>query len=81
MYQADYYVCGLAPFGTDMVTVAYVEEEEDQADGNGPLAVAQRPELRISTLRNEEVCSDALSIRLVHARFRAQLIRELFCVS
>jgi tetratricopeptide (TPR) repeat protein len=67
LFETDYFVCGLAPFGSDLVSVAFVEDEEED-DPNDPskakkIMVAQRPELRIASMRNAEVCSDALSIR------------------
>lgn len=63
MFTTDFYISGLASFNDDLVLVAYVEEEIEGDDGKPGVVEAERPELRITTLRNEEICSDALSIR------------------
>mmetsp|Transcript_26359 Transcript_26359/g.79200 ORF Transcript_26359/g.79200 Transcript_26359/m.79200 type:complete len:896 (-) Transcript_26359:107-2794(-) len=71
MFKTDYMVCGLASFDDDLVSVAFVEEDEEAEAAAGGAAVkrrgsvseSMRPELRITSLRNEEMCSDALSIR------------------
>lgn len=63
MFTTDFYISGLASFDNDLVLVAYVEEEAEGVDGKPGLVEAERPELRITSLRNEEICSDALSIR------------------
>ena len=50
-----------------MVSVAFVEDEEEDDPNDSKsgrkIMVAQRPELRIASMRNDEICSDALSIR------------------
>eukprot|EP00041_Stephanoeca_diplocostata_P024167 m.605583 g.605583 ORF g.605583 m.605583 type:complete len:910 (+) comp22465_c0_seq3:156-2885(+) len=65
MFQTDYWISGLASFDNNLVAVAYVDEDESEGDevAKGGLPEAQRPELKITSLRNEELCSDALSIR------------------
>jgi hypothetical protein len=70
MFKTDYMVCGLSSFNDSLVSVAYLEEEEEEgsgaaADGAAKKSVMEsaRPELRITSYRNEELCSDALSIR------------------
>ena len=51
----DYWICGIAPFGDYLVTLAY-------AKGEDTVGAAPRPELRIITRNNEPISSDALSI-------------------
>ena len=65
MFQTDYMVCGLAPFDNDLVSVAFVQDEEEESGPGKSKAVmtSARPELRMFSMKNEEVCSDALSIR------------------
>ncbi|XP_024396785.1 vacuolar protein sorting-associated protein 41 homolog [Physcomitrium patens] len=65
--QTDYYVSGLAPFGDQLVVLAYLPDKEDNEAE--PLSTAfpsqghaQRPEVRIVTRQNEELATDALSI-------------------
>jgi len=63
MFQTDYFICGIAPFEGYLVILAYME---DAADSNDPKAVskkvAQRPEMRIVTYKNEDISSDALPV-------------------
>jgi vacuolar protein sorting-associated protein 41 len=56
LFETDYYVCGIAPFGEFLVVLSV---EDDPSDGSERL----RPELRIVTRTNEEISSDALSVK------------------
>jgi len=67
MFQTEYFISGIAPFGEYLVVLAYSESRSDDqpqiSDNNNKQKMqAQRPELRIITRSNEEVSSDALSI-------------------
>ncbi|CAM6008740.1 unnamed protein product [Sphagnum balticum] len=69
VFQTDYYVSGLAPYGDALVVLAYLPDKEDaQTDSERGSAFprqqghAQRPEVRIVTFKNEELATDALSI-------------------
>jgi hypothetical protein len=68
VFQTDYYVSGLAPYGDALVVLAYLPDKEDgQTDSEQGSAFprqghAQRPEVRIVTFKNEELATDALSI-------------------
>jgi hypothetical protein len=70
MFNTEYIVSGLAPFGNDLVTLAYVEEEEeDNTEGGkagakgGKQPQPERPELHIVSYRNANIASDALTVR------------------
>ncbi len=69
MFNTDYIVSGLAPFGNDLVTLAYVEEEVDDDSGakagakGGKQPQPERPELHIVSYRNANIASDALTVR------------------
>ncbi|XP_078703981.1 vacuolar protein sorting-associated protein 41 homolog isoform X2 [Branchiostoma floridae x Branchiostoma belcheri] len=61
MFKLDFYVCGIAPLGDQLVVLAHVMEENE--DGSQTSA---RPQLRILEPHmdtHEEISSDALSIR------------------
>eukprot|EP01114_Cavostelium_apophysatum_P004970 TRINITY_DN1546_c0_g1_i1.p1 TRINITY_DN1546_c0_g1~~TRINITY_DN1546_c0_g1_i1.p1 ORF type:complete len:976 (-),score=258.51 TRINITY_DN1546_c0_g1_i1:28-2796(-) len=67
LFKTDYYISGIAPFADYLVVLAYVEEQEDDEEGTRqpgepPKMVAQRPELRIITRKNEDISSDSLTI-------------------
>lgn len=51
----DYWICGIAPFGKFLVTLAY-------AKGEDKVGAAPRPELRIITRNNQPISADALTI-------------------
>ncbi|XP_077978241.1 vacuolar protein sorting-associated protein 41 homolog [Glandiceps talaboti] len=63
MFSTDFYVCGIAPLGENLVIMSYVTEgpkHEDEVKGE------RRPQLRIIEPKMddyEEISSDALSIR------------------
>ncbi|XP_072029867.1 vacuolar protein sorting-associated protein 41 homolog isoform X2 [Amphiura filiformis] len=65
MLKTDFYVCGLAPLGEDLIVLAYVTEgpiQEDQDEGEG----SRRPQLKVITPDTDDyvcVSSEALSIR------------------
>ena len=68
MVTTDFWVAGIAPFADNMVLLAYVLDEEDEeggggGGGGGGAAEVDRPELRILTMRAEEVSNDALDVR------------------
>eukprot|EP00058_Branchiostoma_floridae_P023305 XP_002608795.1 hypothetical protein BRAFLDRAFT_125598 [Branchiostoma floridae] len=61
MFKLDFYVCGIAPLGDQLVVLAHVLEENE--DGTQSSA---RPQLRILEPHmdtHDEISSDALSIR------------------
>eukprot|EP01119_Soliformovum_irregulare_P019120 TRINITY_DN5998_c0_g1_i1.p1 TRINITY_DN5998_c0_g1~~TRINITY_DN5998_c0_g1_i1.p1 ORF type:complete len:882 (+),score=254.78 TRINITY_DN5998_c0_g1_i1:60-2705(+) len=67
LFQTDYFISGIAPFGEYLVVLAFIEETEDDDSGDSltssaPKTIAQRPELMIITRTNEEISSDALTI-------------------
>lgn len=62
-FQADYYVCGLAPFGEYLVVLAYPQSEEDPDAGLCNAQIGLQPELRVVTRTSEEISADALPIR------------------
>ena len=74
-FQTDYYISGIAPFGPDLVALAYVIDQEDNMlqlaeiqDGasfqrrKSTVKGSLRPEVRVITWMNEELASDALTI-------------------
>ncbi|PRP85869.1 vacuolar protein sorting-associated protein [Planoprotostelium fungivorum] len=56
-FQTDYYICGIAPFGEYIITLAYLEDED-----NPKLTRGLRPEFRIISRNNKEISSDALTV-------------------
>eukprot|EP01111_Echinosteliopsis_oligospora_P016112 TRINITY_DN6578_c0_g1_i1.p1 TRINITY_DN6578_c0_g1~~TRINITY_DN6578_c0_g1_i1.p1 ORF type:complete len:893 (+),score=224.14 TRINITY_DN6578_c0_g1_i1:30-2708(+) len=62
MFQTDYFISGLAPFGEYLAVLAYVEPSLDPDQETGD-PKAHLPELRIITRTNEEISSDALPIQ------------------
>lgn len=65
LFETDYIIAGLAPFGEYLAILAYIEPVEDpnKKPNSMPKAEEMRfPELRIVTRSNEEVSSDALEI-------------------
>eukprot|EP01117_Protostelium_nocturnum_P020637 TRINITY_DN938_c0_g2_i1.p1 TRINITY_DN938_c0_g2~~TRINITY_DN938_c0_g2_i1.p1 ORF type:complete len:911 (-),score=318.10 TRINITY_DN938_c0_g2_i1:20-2752(-) len=71
LFQTDYYISGIAPFGEYLVMLAYLEEEDDEEETTGSRlstssnvsrGAAVRPEFRIITRNNKEISSDALTI-------------------
>jgi hypothetical protein len=63
MFQTDFYVSGIAPFGKSLALLAHVVEEDEGDAGEGKGGVEnQRPELRLMSLAAEELSSDALPI-------------------
>lgn len=74
--NTDYYVSGLAPFGDQLVVLAYLPDKDDNAAESIATAFpsqgyAQRPEVRIVTKQNEELATDALSIH-GYERYKAK---------
>ena len=70
MFNTDFIVAGLAPYGNDLVALAYVEDDDPASEkrgggatGAGAARRPERPELHILTLRNKEIASDALTVR------------------
>ncbi|ACO67807.1 predicted protein [Micromonas commoda] len=69
MFQTDYFVCGIAPFGPDrLVAFAFVdggggEAAGDAADGEASRAPSSRPEVRVLTWKNEDLTCDALTMK------------------
>ncbi|KAG6469839.1 vacuolar protein sorting-associated protein 41 homolog [Zingiber officinale] len=66
-FQTSYYISGIAPFGDNLVVLAYIlEEENGEKDfSSGPPArqgTAQRPEVRIVSWKNDELTTDALPV-------------------
>jgi len=59
MFQTDFWISGIAPFGPYLVILAYIEEEGKNGKKNREAA---RPELRFVNIQNEDLCSDALPI-------------------
>ena len=64
MFETDYIVAGLAPFGEYLAILAYMEPPEDPNAPNAPPKKEDMkfPELRIVTRGNEEISSDALEV-------------------
>ncbi|CAM6096608.1 unnamed protein product [Calypogeia fissa] len=67
VFQTEYYISGLAPYGDSLVVLAYIPENADGSVEAGNTIPsnqghAQRPEVRILTWQNEELATDALSI-------------------
>ena len=69
MFQTDYFVCGIAPFGPDrLVAFAFVdggggEAAGDATDGEAARAPSSRPEVRVLTWKNEDLTCDALTMK------------------
>ena len=70
MFQTDYFVCGIAPFGPDrLVAFAFVdggggEAAGDATDGEAAQrAPSSRPEVRVLTWKNEDLTCDALTMK------------------
>lgn len=76
-FETDFWICGLAPFKSYLIALAYIDDDEEQqaasADGTvgaataAPAAPASaggnlRPELRVLSLANAEHSSDALTL-------------------
>ncbi|QDZ18206.1 vacuolar protein sorting-associated protein 41 [Chloropicon primus] len=74
-FQTDYYISGIAPFGQNLVALAYVIDQDDNMlklaevqDGatyqrrRSTVKGSLRPEVRVITWMNEELASDALTI-------------------
>lgn len=74
-FQTDYYISGIAPFGPDLVALAYVIDQDDNMlklaevqEGatyqrrRSTVKGSLRPEVRVITWMNEELASDALTI-------------------
>lgn len=66
MFQTDYIVCGIAPFNDTLLLLAYVTEEEEDADTQDPELQRKRramqPELHIMNDENEEISADVLAL-------------------
>ncbi|KAF9386684.1 Vacuolar protein sorting-associated protein 41, partial [Podila verticillata] len=67
MFQTDFIVCGIAPFGKMLLLMAYnVDNIDEIAHISGSETterkMAKRPELRIINAYNEEISSDALTL-------------------
>jgi hypothetical protein len=63
MFQTDFYISGIAPFGKHLALLAHVvEEDEGDTGSGGGNGENQRPELRLMSLAAEELSSDALPI-------------------
>eukprot|EP01113_Clastostelium_recurvatum_P018176 TRINITY_DN2143_c0_g1_i1.p1 TRINITY_DN2143_c0_g1~~TRINITY_DN2143_c0_g1_i1.p1 ORF type:complete len:931 (-),score=291.81 TRINITY_DN2143_c0_g1_i1:56-2848(-) len=63
LFQTDYIVAGIAPFGEYLTILAYIMNENDQTNVNNTGRVASSglaPELKIVTRTNEEISCDAL---------------------
>ena len=58
LFQTSYYISGICPFGEHLAILAYVEDEDPEGGAAG--TGASRPELRITTMGNEEISSNAL---------------------
>lgn len=74
-FQTDYYISGIAPFGPDLVALAYVIDQDDNMlklaevqEGSAyerrrsTVKGSLRPEVRVITWMNGELASDALTI-------------------
>jgi hypothetical protein len=35
-FETDFWVCGLAPFRSHLVALAYIDDDEEPADGTAP---------------------------------------------
>ncbi|PRP83024.1 RING zinc finger-containing protein [Planoprotostelium fungivorum] len=61
MFQTDYNISGIAPFGEYLILLAYLDDEETD-DRRGSRTQGLRPEFRIINRNNKEISSDALTI-------------------
>lgn len=65
-FAVDFYICGVAPYESNLIVLAYDEDNDDSDDGSDnrrAIRASPRPELRIYDLEGEEIALDALSIR------------------
>ncbi|KAI8987337.1 hypothetical protein BDF20DRAFT_814816 [Mycotypha africana] len=72
MFQTDYMICGIAPFGDMLMLLAYFTEEQQKRDQdedteltsrrNGNRWLASKPELHIINANNEEISADVLAL-------------------
>ena len=58
MFQTDYFISGIAPFGDALVVLAFLPEEEvgkgdTTEDGGSTRRPSQRPEVRLVTWTNQ----------------------------
>ena len=89
MFQTDYFVCGIAPFGPDrLVAFAFVDgggggeangEANGEADEELERAPSSRPEVRVLTWKNEDLACDALTVK-GYESFRAGDYHLAACV-
>ena len=67
MFQTDYAILGAAPFGDLLLLLAHAEVVDDANDAeqqqNGGGEPRRRPEVRLVTWENDEVCCDALTVQ------------------
>ena len=63
-FQTDYIVCGLAPLDDHLMLLAYTDETVDDSSNKkaGANRVGQPPEIRVVTMKNEELSSDVLTV-------------------
>lgn len=89
-FETDFWICGLAPFRSHLVALAYIDDDEEPVEssitsnnsnnssGSGTTTTTEggggggslRPELRVMTLANDELSSDALTLQ-GHKQYRA----------
>ena len=91
-FETDFWICGLAPFRSHLVALAYIDDDEEPVESTSPSNSANgsataagsvattteggggggslRPELRVMTLANDELSSEALTLQ-GHKQYRA----------
>ncbi|WOG95927.1 hypothetical protein DCAR_0415256 [Daucus carota subsp. sativus] len=65
-FQTSYYISGIAPFGENLVVLAYIPEEDGEKEIASSISShqgnARRPEVHVVTWSNDELSTDALPV-------------------